>query len=108
MLKDTTRLLSTHNTALLPYCDRIIVLENGAIVQEGTFEELKAKLDLRKVCRSDSTDLTDIQSTRVLSFLQLAASDAKATENLNNDKRLRAEEAANATGIVGTNTCSVI
>ncbi|OQR69980.1 multidrug resistance-associated protein 1-like [Tropilaelaps mercedesae] len=107
MLKGTTRLLATHNTALLPYCDRIIVLEAGAIMHIGSFEDLKTKLDLRKVCRTETTELTDIQSTRVLSFLQIAASDAKAT-NTSNDKRLRAEDAANATGIVGNNNSCVL
>lgn len=105
MLKGTTRILATHNTGFLPFCDRIVVLDAGRIAHMGTFEELKNKLDLRRVCRTgEATDLTDLQSTRVLSFLQLAAADAKA--EINSDKRLRAEEAASATGIVGnTNSC---
>ncbi|XP_022648350.1 multidrug resistance-associated protein 1-like isoform X4 [Varroa destructor] len=103
MLKGTTRILATHNTGFLPFCDRIVVLDAGRIAHMGTFEELKNKLDLRRVCRTgEATDLTDLQSTRVLSFLQLAAADAKA--EINSDKRLRAEEAASATGISGWST----
>nr|CAB3219630.1 multidrug resistance-associated protein 1-like [Phallusia mammillata] len=40
LLKDKTRILVTHGVRYLPHVDRIIVLENGKITEEGTYDEL--------------------------------------------------------------------
>ena len=36
-LKDKTRLLVTHQEFVLPYADKIVVLEEGKIVFQGTY-----------------------------------------------------------------------
>jgi ABC-type bacteriocin/lantibiotic exporter with double-glycine peptidase domain len=36
-----TRIVFTHRLGTLKHCDRIIVLERGAIAQEGTYEQLE-------------------------------------------------------------------
>lgn len=38
-----TRLLITHTTAFLPQTDFIIMLENGSVLESGTFEQLSEK-----------------------------------------------------------------
>lgn len=43
MLKDKTRIFVTNSLGFLPQVDEIIVLENGMIVEQGPFEELRAK-----------------------------------------------------------------
>eukprot|EP00941_MAST-03F_sp_MAST-3F-sp1_P003569 g3569.t1 len=39
-LKGKTRILATHQLHLLPHCDRIIVLKEGRIVDDGAFADL--------------------------------------------------------------------
>ncbi|KAM6095061.1 multidrug resistance-associated protein 1-like isoform 3-T3 [Chlamydotis macqueenii] len=43
LLKSKTRILVTHNLTLLPHTDLIIVMEEGRIVQMGTYQELTSK-----------------------------------------------------------------
>jgi ABC-type sulfate/molybdate transport systems ATPase subunit len=40
-LADKTRVLITHHLEVLPHADYILVLEDGAITQQGTFDELR-------------------------------------------------------------------
>jgi ABC-type multidrug transport system ATPase subunit len=40
-LKNRTRLLVTHQLHVLPQLDRIIVLRNSEIAEEGTYSQLK-------------------------------------------------------------------
>ncbi|CAG2221076.1 ABCC3 [Mytilus edulis] len=42
LLKNKTRILVTHAVHLLPHVDRIVVMDNGQISEEGTFDELVA------------------------------------------------------------------
>ena len=37
LLKDKTRVLVTHQEFVLPYSDKIVVLEEGRIVFQGTY-----------------------------------------------------------------------
>ncbi|CAN7974767.1 unnamed protein product, partial [Ixodes persulcatus] len=41
MLKEATRILVTHNLSVLPEVDYIVVMQEGAVVETGTFEDLK-------------------------------------------------------------------
>ncbi|TKR94141.1 hypothetical protein L596_008468 [Steinernema carpocapsae] len=40
ILKDKTRILVTHGVHFLKFCDRVIVLKDGQISEQGTYEEL--------------------------------------------------------------------
>jgi len=40
ILKNTTRILVTHNVAVLKHVDRILVIREGSIAEEGTYQEL--------------------------------------------------------------------
>ncbi|TKR94143.1 hypothetical protein L596_008469 [Steinernema carpocapsae] len=40
ILKDKTRILVTHGVHFLKYCDRVIVLKDGQISEQGTYQEL--------------------------------------------------------------------
>ncbi|CAN7975420.1 unnamed protein product, partial [Ixodes persulcatus] len=41
MLKDAARILVTHHLAVLPEVDYIVVMQDGLVIETGTFEELK-------------------------------------------------------------------
>ncbi|XP_014650979.1 PREDICTED: multidrug resistance-associated protein 1-like [Ceratotherium simum simum] len=43
ILKGKTRILVTHNLALLPQMDLVVVMESGRIAQMGTYQELLSK-----------------------------------------------------------------
>lgn len=43
LLKDKTRLFVTNSLSFLPQCDEIYMLDNGKIVEIGTYEELLSK-----------------------------------------------------------------
>ena len=45
MLKDKARLLVTHSVAFLPQCDHIVVMEEGTMKEQGTYDELLDKED---------------------------------------------------------------
>lgn len=45
VLKDKTVVLVTHQLQYLSMCDRIIVLKNGKIAEQGTFDELMKNQD---------------------------------------------------------------
>jgi ATP-binding cassette subfamily C (CFTR/MRP) protein 1 len=40
LLKNKTRLLVTHGVKYLPVVDRIVVMKNGRITEEGTYHQL--------------------------------------------------------------------
>ena len=42
-MKDRTSIVIAHRLSTVEKCDRILVLENGRLVEEGKFEELKKK-----------------------------------------------------------------
>ncbi|XP_060027480.1 ATP-binding cassette sub-family C member 2 isoform X2 [Erinaceus europaeus] len=46
LLKDKTRLLVTHSIHFLPQVDEIVLLENGTIVEQGSYNALLAKKGL--------------------------------------------------------------
>ena len=45
LLKDKTRILVTHNLGFLHRVDRILLLEEGRVQEQGTLEELAARPD---------------------------------------------------------------
>jgi len=55
-MKDTTLLLVTHRTALLPLVDRLVVLEQGRIVLNGPRDDVLRRL------QSGSTDAAPVRS----------------------------------------------
>lgn len=46
LLKDCTRILVTHSVAVLPFVDRIVILEDGKIAHMGRYEEIM-KMDIK-------------------------------------------------------------
>ena len=38
-----TRLIATHNLHILPHVDRVLVIENGRIIEDGSYKELMWK-----------------------------------------------------------------
>jgi ATP-binding cassette subfamily C (CFTR/MRP) protein 4 len=46
VLKDTTRVLVTHQIQFLSHADKIIVMDEGRIVAQGKLEDVKAHVDL--------------------------------------------------------------
>lgn len=43
LLKDKTRILVTHQLAIVPFVDYVVVLRNGRISEQGTYQQLMAK-----------------------------------------------------------------
>jgi ABC-type multidrug transport system fused ATPase/permease subunit len=41
MLRDVTRVLVTHNEALLPHVDRVVVMRDGRVAAQGSYDELR-------------------------------------------------------------------
>jgi ABC-type multidrug transport system ATPase subunit len=60
VLSSSTRIISTHNLELLSNFDRVIVLENGKIVEDGSFKTLSGKKDgyLASLIAKDGKSLT--------------------------------------------------
>ena len=42
-LKDTTRIFVTNSLSFLPQVDEVVMLENGRIIQKGTYEQLSSQ-----------------------------------------------------------------
>ena len=42
-MKDRTSIVIAHRLSTVEKCDRVVVLEGGKVVEEGTFKELKGK-----------------------------------------------------------------
>lgn len=42
-MKDTTTVIIAHRMSTIEGCDKIFVLENGKVLEEGGFAELKGK-----------------------------------------------------------------
>lgn len=54
IMKDSTRLLVTHQKQFLPHCDRIILMESGQIESMGTWSELTGHDLLKNVDKTTS------------------------------------------------------
>ena len=42
-MKERTAIVIAHRLSTVEKCDRVVVLENGRVVEEGKFNELKQK-----------------------------------------------------------------
>ena len=52
LLKDKTRVLITHQEFVLPYSDKIVVLEEGRIAFQGTYSSFcEFSLSQQSLCR---------------------------------------------------------
>jgi len=49
LLKDKTVLLVTHQVHFVKDCERIIVMQDGKIIEDGTYEELKDKVNMEQI-----------------------------------------------------------
>ena len=49
VLKDMTRVLVTHQIQFLTHADKIIVVDDGKIVAQGTLEDVQAHIDLKSL-----------------------------------------------------------
>ena len=61
LLRNKTRLWVTNNLSFLPQVDHIIVLENGSILDQGTYQELAQRKSLNNLHLMES----DIESKAV-------------------------------------------
>ncbi|KAI8892771.1 hypothetical protein BC833DRAFT_545290, partial [Globomyces pollinis-pini] len=70
-LKNKTVILATHNLSLLPQLDAVMVMDNGTIIESGTFEELrkneKSRLSslIANYDDASSVDDSDEEDTKV-------------------------------------------
>ena len=61
LLRNKTRLWVTNNLSFLPQVDHIIVLENGSIVDQGTYQDLAQRKSLNNLPLMES----DIESKAI-------------------------------------------
>jgi ABC-type multidrug transport system fused ATPase/permease subunit len=62
LLQSKLRILVTHQLQVLPQCDRIIVLENGMIAHQGTFQELSEKgVNFHTVTAAEESEQPDLE-----------------------------------------------
>ena len=61
LLRNKTRLWVTNNLSFLPQVDHIIVLENGSILDQGTYQELAQRKSLNNLPLMES----DIESKAI-------------------------------------------
>ena len=54
--KEKTFILSTNNTKLLEFVDRVIYIENGSIRYFGSFEEMKKNPELTTILKESAED----------------------------------------------------
>jgi ATP-binding cassette subfamily C (CFTR/MRP) protein 1 len=105
LLKEKTRILVTNQLHILPYVDHIIVLNEGSVVERGTYQELLSKdtdfSDLLKKYSTEESDeeaLTDSDSDTSSSddeeAMALTASRAKlkAMNNANKNNKTHPHE----------------
>lgn len=58
-LKNKTRIVATHSLAYLPYFDRVVLMEEGRIVEQGTYAEVsssEAFVRLQGILQHENTD----------------------------------------------------
>jgi ABC-type multidrug transport system fused ATPase/permease subunit len=81
--KDRTRLFSTQRMSILPRCDRILLMDNGKIIEQGIFAELfKSSKAFRDLIQRDQAQegKSEVQPNSSLSDEVLLASTGKTLE----------------------------
>eukprot|EP00026_Physarum_polycephalum_P000464 Phypoly_transcript_00465.p1 GENE.Phypoly_transcript_00465~~Phypoly_transcript_00465.p1 ORF type:complete len:1411 (+),score=128.73 Phypoly_transcript_00465:182-4414(+) len=96
-LKGKTRILVCHQLHVLPYVDQVIVLDNGHIVEQGTYTELLAKGgELEKLVRTHGNKVDESEMGEGESS---TAEDSKLTKDKNkneNDEKPTTTKLANS------------
>ncbi|KAF9983598.1 hypothetical protein BGZ75_004919 [Mortierella antarctica] len=113
-LKDRTRVIATHQLHVLPYVDYVIVLKDGAIVEEGPFNDLMDKggnftelmIKYGGVVRVRADDNTDLNISRASSSntvqQQSSSTDSKRGEQESLAENGGGQDGRNSQG-TGTN-----
>jgi ATP-binding cassette subfamily C (CFTR/MRP) protein 1 len=77
-LRNKTRVLVTHQLQFLPFADCIIVMQNGAIKHQGSYDELMKKgVELSSIVTSHKEKLQKIRSSSKLKNDELQALQAE-------------------------------
>ena len=72
LLRNKTRLWVTNNLSFLPQVDHIIVLENGSILDQGTYQDLAQRKSLNNLPHMESdTDYKAIEPGLILLIKQV-------------------------------------
>ncbi|OQR74305.1 multidrug resistance-associated protein 1-like [Tropilaelaps mercedesae] len=101
MLKGKTRVFVTNMLSVLPKCDRIIVLKDGKIVEQGTYQDLKNAVgefsEFFKEHTRENKEDTDIEpetpSTTIQRSMSIVSNDSVQFFNDHGVQKLIAEEA---------------
>src|SRR5207248_8896602 len=59
ILSKKTRILATHNVTFLKQVDKIVVIENGEIIAQGTYSELRSNNSLSDMIIGNSETKSD-------------------------------------------------
>lgn len=54
--KDKTRVLVTHALYYLKYVDKILIMENGRVVEQGNYEKIKSGARFKEIYASMMKD----------------------------------------------------
>ena len=92
LMKNTTRVLVTHHVHFLPRCDKVIVMECGRIIHQGSFEELISQ----GVDFAGAVDASKQEATNPEKEDEIAESpEARNEENLTEDSIAEQKKKAN-------------